>query len=184
MRCNAFLRDMNVGVRAADERRIEVLAQDLPCFLGAQLAIDITLRCALSSSGETHPDAADFDGAVLARARVDKRDHVLRIADREVSARRLGHRNGRPMEQRSHRLYATIGFCYSPKGSFSHVFFDGARVGTALDADVVHGVLLCFLLPLWWNRPVHNLLLDRWRATFLGGISRARPAVVVRACVC
>ena len=63
---------MNVGVRAADERRIEVLAQDLPCFLGAQLAIEIILRCALSSSGENSPDAADVDGPVLARARVDK----------------------------------------------------------------------------------------------------------------
>ena len=61
-----------MGVRAADERRIEVLAQDLPCFLGAQLAIDITLRCALSSSGETHPNAADGGGVVLARGRVDK----------------------------------------------------------------------------------------------------------------
>ena len=29
MRHNAFLRDMNVGVRASDERRIEVLAPDL-----------------------------------------------------------------------------------------------------------------------------------------------------------
>ena len=34
VRYNAFLRDMNVGVRASDERRIEVLAQDLPCFGG------------------------------------------------------------------------------------------------------------------------------------------------------
>ena len=41
---NAYLRDMNVNVRAADERRIEVLAQDLPCLNGVQLAIDITLR--------------------------------------------------------------------------------------------------------------------------------------------
>ena len=61
VRYNAFLRDMNVGVRASDERRIEVLAQDLPCFGGAQLAIDITLRGVLSSSGEPHSNAADVD---------------------------------------------------------------------------------------------------------------------------
>ena len=72
MRYNAFLRDMNVGVRASDERRIEVLAQDFPCFGVAQLAIDITLRGVLSSSGEPHSNAADVDGAVLARARADK----------------------------------------------------------------------------------------------------------------
>ena len=45
VRFNAFLRDMN-----DDERRIEVLAQDLPWFGGVQLAID---------SGEPQPHAAD-----------------------------------------------------------------------------------------------------------------------------
>ena len=42
---NAFL-----GIRGDDERRIEVLAQDLPFFKGAQLAVDITLRGALCAS--------------------------------------------------------------------------------------------------------------------------------------
>ena len=65
-------RDMNVHVRADDERRIEVLAQDLPCFGGAQLAIDVTLRSALISSGETQLHAADVDGAILLEARRDK----------------------------------------------------------------------------------------------------------------
>ena len=47
VKCNTRLRDMNVGVTSTDERNIEVLAQDLPCFGGAQLAIDVTLRSAL-----------------------------------------------------------------------------------------------------------------------------------------
>ena len=72
VRFNAFLRDMNVNVAATDERRIEVLAQDLPCFGGAQLAVDITLRCVLSSAGEPHPNTADVDGAALMVAREDK----------------------------------------------------------------------------------------------------------------
>ena len=55
VRFNALLRDMNVGVPAADNRRIEILAQDLPCFGGAQLAVDVTLRGVLSSAGEPHP---------------------------------------------------------------------------------------------------------------------------------
>ena len=59
---NALLRDMNVTVPASNERRIEVLAQDLPCFGGSQLAIDVTLRSALGAT----------DGAVLTQARVDK----------------------------------------------------------------------------------------------------------------
>ena len=69
---NAALRDMNLGVPGADERWIEVLAQDLPCFGGAQLAIDITLRSALCATGEPQPGAAEVDGAVLVRAWRDK----------------------------------------------------------------------------------------------------------------
>ena len=72
VRPNVFLRDMNVDVSAADGRNVEVLAQDLPCFGGVQLAVDITLRSALSSEGEAHLDAADIDGAVLLKARADK----------------------------------------------------------------------------------------------------------------
>ena len=63
---------MNIGVAAGDGRRIEVLAQDLPCYAGAQLAVDVTLRSALRANGEAHPRAADEDGAVLQDARGDK----------------------------------------------------------------------------------------------------------------
>ena len=72
VRFNVFLRDMNVGVPVGDARRIEVLAQDLPCFGGSQLAVDVTLRSAVSCRGEPQPNAADVDGAVLVQARTDK----------------------------------------------------------------------------------------------------------------
>ena len=72
VRFNALLRDMNVGVAASDARRIEVLAQNLPCFRGSQLAVDVTLRSALGCSGETQQGAADIDGAILLQARRDK----------------------------------------------------------------------------------------------------------------
>ena len=52
VRYNAYLRDMNVGVSSVDERRVEVLVQDLPCFAGSQLAVDVTLVSALCSTGE------------------------------------------------------------------------------------------------------------------------------------
>ena len=68
---NALLRDMNVTVPALDERRLEVLAQDLPCF-GSQFAIDVTLRSVLARTGEAQANAAATDGAVLTQARVDK----------------------------------------------------------------------------------------------------------------
>ena len=52
MRCNAKLRDMDIAVSAQDERAIEVLALVLPLHHGAQLAVDVTLRCALTANGE------------------------------------------------------------------------------------------------------------------------------------
>ena len=54
VRKNVFFKDMNVEVGAEDARQIEVLAQELLCFGGAELAIDVTLRCVLSCEGEVH----------------------------------------------------------------------------------------------------------------------------------
>ena len=58
---------MNLGVRADDERRIEVLAQDHHCFNGAQLPDYVTLLSALCGSGP-QPGAAE-QTAVLFQAR-------------------------------------------------------------------------------------------------------------------
>ena len=63
---------MNLGIPGTDERRIEVLAQDMLCFSEAQLAVDITLRSALCATGEPQRRAAEVDGAVLVQARRDK----------------------------------------------------------------------------------------------------------------
>ena len=60
VRCNAKLRDMSVSVHATDERSIEVLASGLAMNHGAQLAVDITLRSAVT--------AQTVDGAVLTKA--------------------------------------------------------------------------------------------------------------------
>ena len=72
VRCNAKLVDMNVAVHANDERAVEVLASGLPLFHRAQLAVDVTLRCALTASGTPRPGAAAVDGIVCAGARADK----------------------------------------------------------------------------------------------------------------
>ena len=72
VRQNVFLRDMNVEVGAGDARQIEVLAQDLPCYGGVQLAVDTTLHSVLTCQGEAHAHAADTDGAMLTKARADK----------------------------------------------------------------------------------------------------------------
>ena len=73
VRMHARLVDMNVAVRAADARRIEVLAAGLPCFGGAQLAIDATLRSVCHRDGSPRARADWQDGAVLADACAGKR---------------------------------------------------------------------------------------------------------------
>ena len=63
---------MNIDVSAADERSIEVLASGLPVHHGAQLAMDITLRSAVTAQGEARPNVARVNGAVLTAARQAK----------------------------------------------------------------------------------------------------------------
>ena len=72
-RCGATpsFENVNVVVPASDERSIEVLASGLPFHHGAQLAIDVTLRSALTSCGGAIMSARE-NGAALARARPDK----------------------------------------------------------------------------------------------------------------
>ena len=72
VRTNVLLRDMNIGVDAGDGRQLEVLAQGLPCYAGAQLAVDVTLRSSLTAGGEARGRAAVEDGAVCSDARKDK----------------------------------------------------------------------------------------------------------------
>ena len=65
---------MNSGIPATDGRELEVLAQGLPCRAGMQLAVDVTLRSAVSADGQPRPRAAGTDGAVAESARRDKED--------------------------------------------------------------------------------------------------------------
>ena len=54
------MRDMNVAVAAEDERAIEVMASGLPIRQGAQLAVDVTVRCALTADGLAIPGQPDM----------------------------------------------------------------------------------------------------------------------------
>ena len=71
--------------RRRRHRAIEVQATRLPLFSGAQMAVDITLRCALTADGTAQPRAARVDGAVFTKAREDKDrtySELLRRGDR------------------------------------------------------------------------------------------------------
>ena len=62
---NVFLRDLDLPIGAMDQRRIEVIAEGLPVFHGAQLAIDATLVSPLRANCEPHRRCPDQDGAAL-----------------------------------------------------------------------------------------------------------------------
>ena len=67
---NALLRDFDLAAPdPRDQRQLEILADGLPLFGGAQLAVDTTLVSPLHCDGSPHPHAANVDGAVLAVAR-------------------------------------------------------------------------------------------------------------------
>ena len=67
---NVLVRNLDlVGPDIADNRRLEVVADGLPLFGGAQLAIDTTLVGALRADGTARRRAADHDGVASAEAR-------------------------------------------------------------------------------------------------------------------
>ena len=95
VRCNTKLRDMNVGVAATDQRAIEVLTSGLPINQGAQLAVDITLRCVLNVDGMATPGAAHTDGVALQRARGDKeRKYTLLVHSQRCHLNVVGLETG------------------------------------------------------------------------------------------
>ena len=49
---NTLVRDLNVAVSRFDDRRIEVIANGLPLWNGAQLAVDTTIVSPLTAAGE------------------------------------------------------------------------------------------------------------------------------------
>ena len=70
MATNVWVRDMDLGeFNALDVRRLEVVADGLSLWRGAQLAIDTTLVSPLSRDGSASRRAANHDGAALQRAR-------------------------------------------------------------------------------------------------------------------
>ena len=69
---NVLLRDLNLVVQRQDERRIEVIANGLPLWSGAQLAVDTTLVSALDSAGQARRHQRSTAGAALRIARKAK----------------------------------------------------------------------------------------------------------------
>ena len=72
---NMFVRDMDLAdFNALDNRRLEVVADGLTLWRGAQLAVDTTLVSPLCRDGSARRRAAHHDGAALEAARKRKED--------------------------------------------------------------------------------------------------------------
>ena len=70
MGTNTFIRDLDVGeFNQLDGRRVEVIADGLPLWHGAQLAIDTTLVSPLHGDGTARRGAANSSGVALHAAR-------------------------------------------------------------------------------------------------------------------
>ena len=70
MGTNTFIRDLDVGeFNQLDGRRVEVIADGLPLWHGAQLATDTTLVSPLHGDGTARRGAANSSGVALHAAR-------------------------------------------------------------------------------------------------------------------
>ena len=98
---NVRVNDLDLPPRGAqDQRRLEVVADGVPLFHGAQLAIDTTMVSAVKGDGRPGPLSARVDGAALARARRRK----------EITYPELSGANGRA---RFVVLACEVGGCWS-----------------------------------------------------------------------
>ena len=113
VRTHVKLRDLNTSVPEEDDRSVEVLTSGLPMHHGAQLAVDITLRSAVTSFGAACPNASTtstVNGAVLERARGGQREQRQRaVGWPQVPFGCGGARNGWSMERRIVEFHRVLG---------------------------------------------------------------------------
>ena len=77
---NCLLRDLNLeGLTDTDGRRLEVVANNLPLWSGAQLGVDTTLVSPVRRDGTAYPRAAAEDGVRLEAARRRKEKKYLEL---------------------------------------------------------------------------------------------------------
>ena len=85
---NQLVRDLDIAAPdAGDNRRLEVVADGLPLFHGAQLAIDTTMVSPLSRTGLPHARCADVDGAATVAARRRKERRYPELSGEQGRAR-------------------------------------------------------------------------------------------------
>ena len=88
VRTNVMVRDLDLGAfDQLDGRRLEIIADGLPLWRGAQLAIDTTLVSPIRADEATRRHAAHRDGVALEEARRTKERKYLELAGNGGRAR-------------------------------------------------------------------------------------------------
>ena len=88
MTTNVRVQDLDLPPRAgADNLRLEVVADGLPLFHGAQLAIDTTMVSPVRRDGSPRRQCATRDGAAMAQARARKERTYPELAQAHGRAR-------------------------------------------------------------------------------------------------
>ena len=125
--------------------RFEKLVQDLPCYGGVQLAVDITLRRVLTCQRETHAHAADTNGAMLTKARADKEGSVLRVGQvKALQTDGHGHGNWRTVEWRVYRSAPGAVTRESSGNAVFQAILKWFHVGAQVDANARRHVCCSF----------------------------------------
>ena len=79
--------DLDLPIANHDARRLKVVADGLPLFGGAQLAIDTTLVSSVQADGRPRPQCARVDGATLSEARQRKQRTYPELSKTQGRAR-------------------------------------------------------------------------------------------------
>ena len=145
---NQCVRDLDIAApNAADNRRLEVVADGFPLFHGAQLAIDTTMVSPLSCTGVLHARCADIDGAATMAARRRKQRRQFELAGEDGRARLVVFAcevGGRFSEECRHFLRTGRATLCCNSGCDTLGFTDGGRCWRAAE-------LVLWLCRCWSN---------------------------------
>ena len=137
---NIMVRDLDLEhLQGPDGRRLEVVADGLPLFGGAQLALDMTLVSALKGDGTARRGAADVDGVALEAARKRKARTFPEPCGSPLTSPSGGDcpGSGRPVVDRDQEFLVPVGPSESPWRTPSHETTHGASVEVEVGFNVV-----------------------------------------------
>ena len=166
---------MNISVQSRDERANEVLAMDLPIQQGAQLAVDITLRSALTTTGEPCPNGATTNGAAIQLAQHLKEAKYWELLEGDrCRLVVIGVETGGRFSPEAVNFVDALAASKSTRFSTSAATISTLGLATSVDADVGR-LLWPFLRCFTGRRPErrvvwHRRLRPRFGRPFLGEV--------------